>query len=917
MANRAWQLTALFFGLFITWLTFTHFLAWGSLPHDENLFQTAPSRIMVVEPVAAKSPESSDSASRLSRLQVGDLVVELEGKTVRSEEDFQAVWQTLAGKRTFSLTVFRAGELKQRSFHLAVPMSGEHFVRTIPPAAVVQLVTRGGASDRAGMKPGDLIVAINGKGFQDAFQADAIMRQTRSGQQVEYRILRANREQTLTLTMARFTIPATVFLLKCCGVLILWAGLAMLALRPGIKAARISGIGMALLGSGIALAVVGPLLTILPLVEAQNLLRWASLFFGTSYLIHSRYYFPSEHPLAASTRMLRAIPHGLAVLGIVLVLAGKGNFGLLLVVLMVVVQIIIGYFLSKSVGKKNSAAARTMNIYEMVAVSCFILMITLFKDGPHLAMVGLPILLIPFSYWYTTLRYQLLDFHGKMPRSVQYSVLSLLWAIIVLGLFLALLVRMPEWQWPGRLPQFNINFNTLEVLDSPSNQAARHAQEKRVLMLLCLVFGAFSWKFARFGQRLLDRKFHRAGYDYRKSVAEFSEILNRQGAVGELGQPLVSKLAELMMVKRVVLMVFQDHRTPLVACSMRPAEELAALQGLGPSLAAASAPFLGEIPVDYLPRTIKEVLRAEGFRLLSPVQSKERLLALVLVGEKLSETPFVQEDFTFLHAASKQISIAIENGLLYQQLAQQERIRHELSIARGIQLSSLPQETPAVNGLSIAATSLPATEVGGDFFDYLPRQDGLCLVVGDVSGKGTSAALYMAKLQGILRCLGEKEIGPAALFRAANSILYRNLDRRTFVTAIACQFDAARHELLLARAGHLPLWAYHPGQGVTHYQPAGMGLGLENLGRFDDTLREQKLPYQIGDVFLLVTDGVTEAFNPAGELFGAERLEDVLSRSAHLTANGILQQLEEELATFAAGTEPNDDLTIVVVKVVP
>jgi len=917
MANRAWQLTALLFGLFISWLTWTHFLAWGRLPHDENLFRTAPSRIMVVEPLAGKDQDGSHAGSRISRLQAGDLVVALEGLPVRSEEDFHTAWQALAGKRTFALTVFRPGALDTHSFQLPLPINGAHFVRSIPPAAVVQLVTRGGASDRAGMKPGDLIIAINGKGFQDANQADAIMRGTRSGQKVEYRILRADHELTLTLTMARFAIPATIFLLKCCGVLILWAGLAMLALRPAIKAARISGLGMGLLGAGIALSVVGPLLRILPLVEAQNLLRWASLFFGTSFLIHSRYYFPHEHPLAASTRMLRAIPHGLAVLGIVLVLAGKGNFGLLLVVFMVVLQTIIGYFLSKSAGKDHSAATKTLNRYEMVAVSCFVLMITLFKDGPPLALIGLPILLIPFSYWYTTLRYQLLDFHGKMPRSVQYSVLSLLWALLVLCLFLALLIRMPEWQWPGRLPQFNISLDSLEVLDSPSNLAARHAQEKRVLMLLCLVFGAFFWKFSRFGQRLLDRKFHRAGYDYRKSVAEFTEILNRQGAVGELSQPLVIKLAERMMVKRVVLMVFQEHRAPLLACSQRPNEELAPLLNLGPSLAAASAPFLGEIPVDYLPRTLKEVLRAEGFRLLSPIQSKERLLALVLVGEKLSETPFVQEDFSFLHAASKQISIAIENGLLYQQLAQQERIRHELAIARGIQLSSLPQETPAIKGLSIAATSLPATEVGGDFFDYLPRQDGLCLVVGDVSGKGTSAALYMAKLQGILRCLGEKEIGPAALFRAANSILYRNLDRRTFVTAIACQFDAERHELLLARAGHLPLWAYHPGQGVTHYQPAGMGLGLENQGRFDDTLREQKLPYQIGDVFLLVTDGVTEAFNPAGELFGAERLEEVLARSAHLSAKNILQRLEEDLATFAAGMEPNDDLTIVVVKVVP
>src|SRR5690606_18908610 len=116
------------------------------------------------------------------------------------------------------------------------------------------------------------------------------------------------------------------------------------------------------------------------------------------------------------------------------------------------------------------------------------------------------------------------------------------------------------------------------------------------------------------------------------------------------------------------------------------------------------------------------------------------LIGIILVGEKLSETAYQNDDLLFLSAISGQASVAIENSLLYEDLANQERYKHELEIARKIQLASLPMKTPNIPGLDIVGASIPALEVGGDFYDYLNgKSDSITIVIGDVSGKGTSA----------------------------------------------------------------------------------------------------------------------------------------------------------------------------------
>jgi serine phosphatase RsbU (regulator of sigma subunit) len=313
---------------------------------------------------------------------------------------------------------------------------------------------------------------------------------------------------------------------------------------------------------------------------------------------------------------------------------------------------------------------------------------------------------------------------------------------------------------------------------------------------------------------------------------------------------------------------------------------------------------------------MQEAFKQHEFSLLVPVRSKGRLLGVMVLGEKLSEATYRTEDYEFLSAATAQVSVAMENAFLYEELAEKERLKHELEIARRIQMQSLPQNTPAIKGLDIAGISIPAMEVGGDFFDYLNGStDRLTIVVGDVSGKGTSAALYMAKVQGILRSLHGFDLSPGDLFIRANRLLCGDLEKRSFVTAVGAAFQPGERKLVLARAGHLPLYHLRAGTGtVVRIIPRGLGLGLENAGVFASEIEEKIITYAKDDVLLFITDGVTEAEDTHGDQFGEDRLASFLREHGSAESKSIRDALLEEINGFMGGNAQHDDATIVVVK---
>jgi serine phosphatase RsbU (regulator of sigma subunit) len=255
---------------------------------------------------------------------------------------------------------------------------------------------------------------------------------------------------------------------------------------------------------------------------------------------------------------------------------------------------------------------------------------------------------------------------------------------------------------------------------------------------------------------------------------------------------------------------------------------------------------------------------------------------------------------------------------LLREQADKERLEEELRIARKIQMSLLPQGTATLPGLRVAALCLPAAEVGGDYYDLLPLSDTrMGVLVADVSGKGTSAALYMAELKGLVLSLSRIYESPARLLGEANRILSANMDPRSFITMTYAVVDTGRRTMTYARAGHNPL--IHLSEGVTHVlTPAGLGLGMDRGERFEEILEEAEVALEAGDVFLFFTDGLSEAMNARAELFGERRLRDVLERVIATESDEVelKDRILEEIRAFVGDAAQHDDMTMVLLKVV-
>jgi sigma-B regulation protein RsbU (phosphoserine phosphatase) len=260
---------------------------------------------------------------------------------------------------------------------------------------------------------------------------------------------------------------------------------------------------------------------------------------------------------------------------------------------------------------------------------------------------------------------------------------------------------------------------------------------------------------------------------------------------------------------------------------------------------------------------------------------------------------------------------------LLQQAQEKRRLEEELRIAREIQMSLLPRGAMHMAGLSMSALCVPAREVGGDYYDFFPvdsRRVGL--LIADVAGKGTSAALYMAELKGLVLSLSKIYRSPRQLLIEVNRILSDNLDRRSFITMTYVMIDLGTRTLTYARAGHTPLIFLPASNGVPRVAqvliPNGMivGLQLDDTGtHFESLLEEVTVSFGTGDVFALYTDGVTEAMNMESDLFGDDRLREIIEEHGDLPSEQLRERIVREVEAFVGEADQHDDMTMILLKV--
>jgi serine phosphatase RsbU (regulator of sigma subunit) len=252
-----------------------------------------------------------------------------------------------------------------------------------------------------------------------------------------------------------------------------------------------------------------------------------------------------------------------------------------------------------------------------------------------------------------------------------------------------------------------------------------------------------------------------------------------------------------------------------------------------------------------------------------------------------------------------------------QELLKQQLYEKELEVAGKIQAALLPSGPPQVDGYAVAALSVPARVVGGDFYDYVPLRDGrTAFLVADVAGKGVSAGLVMAAARSAARSTFAYTSSPHEALVALNEQLLRDFDRTTFVTMLCMVLDEQRNRLDIANAGHPPVLWCHAAGGVELLRMRGAALGILPEERFGDILEAAEVQLEAGDLVLGYSDGVNETHDVQGRLFGEVRLQQFGTAHARLDPQRFLDRLRAELETFSRGFGQFDDITALALKAV-
>lgn len=309
----------------------------------------------------------------------------------------------------------------------------------------------------------------------------------------------------------------------------------------------------------------------------------------------------------------------------------------------------------------------------------------------------------------------------------------------------------------------------------------------------------------------------------------------------------------------------------------------------------------------------RDALIEAGMKLVVPLISQGELIGLLNLGPRLSEQAYSGDDRKLLENLASQAAPAVKVAQLVRQqeaeARQRERMEQELRVAQLIQQQFLPKVLPELKGWQVSAFYRPAREVGGDFYDFIELDDGkVGLVIGDVTDKGVPAALVMATTRAILRGAASRMMSPGEVLKRVNELLVPDIPPQMFVTCLYGILDPETGHFDFANAGHnLPY--VNKSEGVVELRATGMPLGLMP----DMSYEEKEADLGYGEVVLLYSDGIDEAHDPDGDMFGFPRLMGAVKAAAQ--SDNVIDSLIGELERFTGpGWDQEDDITLVTIR---
>jgi len=309
-------------------------------------------------------------------------------------------------------------------------------------------------------------------------------------------------------------------------------------------------------------------------------------------------------------------------------------------------------------------------------------------------------------------------------------------------------------------------------------------------------------------------------------------------------------------------------------------------------------------------RTFSKSVQIKSF-LSVPLLSKGSIIGIITIFNKKGNGGFTHDDERLLSIIAAQSTQVIENARLLEEEKRYLQIQKELAMAAEIQKNILPKEIPEIQNYEIAAVNIPAKEVGGDYYDLLLTGNReLIFCLGDITGKGIPAALLMSNLQATFRGQAQIHSTLREVISAANTLLHKSTEPDKFATFFSGILNYENNILTYCNAGHdNPILISQNGK-ISRLNKGGIILGF-----LDNVIYEvENLPIKAGDKLIVYSDGITETMNPGEELYGEERLIELISSQRNLTANMLLQKIVDETGKFSGGASQHDDKTLLIIQ---
>lgn len=299
--------------------------------------------------------------------------------------------------------------------------------------------------------------------------------------------------------------------------------------------------------------------------------------------------------------------------------------------------------------------------------------------------------------------------------------------------------------------------------------------------------------------------------------------------------------------------------------------------------------------------------------IIVPLYTSSRREGTLIVFDK-EEYAFEQDELSILSVFENNVRIALENERLIRESVEKERYKNEMLLARNMQQKLLPQKIPSIFNYSIAAFSIPATEVGGDYYDIVKLKNGDdCILIADVSGKGITAAFYMAQLKGVVLSKALESNSAVELLCNINSVLYKKIESQMFITMSAVTINNDNNEIHIARAGHMPFLLKSP-QKVDKIIPKGIGIGLAKEAFFNANIEEKNIDLKDDDYLIMFTDGLNEIRNKDGLEFGFDELINFINTNNAKNVDDFVQNVKKMINDYSENTKHFDDITFIAIK---